>query len=538
MENNFEFTPGSFKSPNYWISADTEQVSNVHSPSETLAKYDRLLKLSGHVFYEWDAGKNHLEYAGTFEGMLGYKSSELGGSLASWVEKIHPDDREVFFNRVRAALSSTDIFESQIRVLHKNGTYVPVVDRAQFFFSDTGELLKRAGVIRDISKQSELQLEIDRQAALHAAETNRRMVQFKQLLDSIPHIVWVTGQDGKTISYNQRFFEYYGLPVTDSEVVDPKLLVHPDDFERLTKEWFGEAITSLFEMEYRLKRYDGEFRWHLVRTVPLKDKEGNVLQWFGTATDIHDQKLARVALARSRAELEELVEHRTKELKSAKMEIEDLVFTLSNDLKSPLRCIEAFADYLYKDNTEKLTERGRKDLGAVLENSRKMSTLLDKTLDLMQIGRQEMLIRKVDLSKIVDKVAKSCQQKNPERKVEFNIAPNVIVKGDSRLLERAIKDLFDNAWKFTSKKEKAIIDFGCEDKEGQRVYFVRDNGAGLNLRFAEKLFGIFQRFHHSKEYSGMGIGLARVRRIIMRHSGRVWAESKVGQGSTFYFSLN
>ncbi|HON72569.1 MAG TPA: ATP-binding protein, partial [bacterium] len=207
------------------------------------------------------------------------------------------------------------------------------------------------------------------------------------------------------------------------------------------------------------------------------------------------------------------------------------------DLRAPLRSIDGFSQALLEDYEDKLDEQGKDYLRRVRAATQRMSQLIDDLLNLSRISRTEMHYEEVNLTAIAKAIAAELQKTQPERQVEFVIGENIVARGDSHLLRIVLDNLLRNAWKFTSKHPHARIEFGTIQQDGRLVYYVRDNGAGFDMNYANKLFTPFQRLHKSTEFEGTGIGLATVQRIIHRHGGSVWAEGEVEKGATFYFTL-
>jgi signal transduction histidine kinase len=276
----------------------------------------------------------------------------------------------------------------------------------------------------------------------------------------------------------------------------------------------------------------------------------------GTLTDAFNQMLGRIEdqnreLRRYATELEQRVTDRTHELEernealrrnaaellAANTELDAFAYSVSHDLRAPLRSIDGFSQVLLEDYSAQLDEAGRDSLQRVRAASQRMATLIDDLLKLARFTRSEMRTEAVDLTKIAQDIAADLQRSTPERQVEFAIARGLEARGDVRLLRVALENLLRNSWKYTAKQPRPRIEFGSVQENGERVFRVRDNGAGFDMQYADKLFGVFQRLHSPADFEGTGVGLATVRRIITRHGGRIWAEGVVDQGATFYFTL-
>jgi two-component system, sensor histidine kinase and response regulator len=235
-------------------------------------------------------------------------------------------------------------------------------------------------------------------------------------------------------------------------------------------------------------------------------------------------------LAETRAELVRDLEHKNRELES-------FSYAVSHDLRAPLRRIDSFSRAVLESQGDRLDESGQRFLARVREASQHMSQLIDDVLYLSRVSRADLREQEVDLSSLAGLVLSRLKESEPERRVELKIRPGVVVTGDGQLLRIALENLLENAWKFTAKESDSRIEFGMAHASGEPTYFVRDNGAGFDMIYADRLFGPFQRLHPQNEFPGSGIGLATVQRIIHRHGGRVWAEGLVGQGATFHFTL-
>jgi signal transduction histidine kinase len=257
-----------------------------------------------------------------------------------------------------------------------------------------------------------------------------------------------------------------------------------------------------------------------------------------------ESEAARVEIAAKSAEVERLntdlerrVAERTAELEATNHELEAFSYSVSHDLRAPLRSIDGFSVALLEDYGEAVDGLGKTYLQRIRANSQNMAGLIDGLLNLSRLTRSEMRSESVNLSAIAQEIARELQAAQPDRHAEFVIQEDLTVVGDSTLLRNVMQNLLGNAWKFTAGRSPARIEFGRMQQGERAVYFVRDNGAGFDMAYVEKLFGAFQRLHGAKEFEGTGIGLATVQRVIHRHGGRVWAEGAVDQGATFYFTL-
>lgn len=252
---------------------------------------------------------------------------------------------------------------------------------------------------------------------------------------------------------------------------------------------------------------------------------------------LSDRDKAAAELQHMNEFLEARVQERTAALTASNKELEAFCYSVSHDLRAPLRGIDGFSKALLEDYQDKLDDEGKQFLYYVREGIQRMGQLIDDLLSLSRLTRAEMTLGPVDLSQIARDIHKRLMRDNPNLKIDFKIADNLKTEGDKALLGNVLENLFSNAWKFSAKSPHPTVEFGAENREGNQVFFVRDNGAGFDMSFYDKLFGAFQRLHSAREFPGTGVGLATVRRIVHRHGGTIWAEAAPGKGATFFFTL-
>jgi len=265
-----------------------------------------------------------------------------------------------------------------------------------------------------------------------------------------------------------------------------------------------------------------------------------VVWWVSVALGRSDlaRRKAEEGLQSLNTELEERVARRTTELAAANRELEAFCYSVSHDLRAPLRGIDGFSQALAEDCGAAVGAVGEEHIARIRKATQRMGRLIDDLLSLSRFSRAEHVCGRVDLSTIAGEVLEELRRSQPERRVEVVLSPGLGTEGDDALLRAALENLLGNAWKFTSTRASARIEVGSEERNGERVFFVRDNGVGFDMAHAGKLFGAFQRLHTEREFPGNGIGLATVQRIIHRHGGRIWAEAGLDRGATFYFTLS
>ncbi len=289
------------------------------------------------------------------------------------------------------------------------------------------------------------------------------------------------------------------------------------------------------ELEFRFLPRGRKPGWLLARGQ-IETEAGKAVRLAGVGIEITAQKEAEQEVLRLNRELERRVSERTAQLEAINKELEAFSYSVSHDLRAPLRSIRGFSEVLLERYADKLDARGREFLHRVGESSQHMDRLIEDLLKLSRVGRSELQLQDVNLSALAEGVVLELRHGDPKRPVAVNIQPGLRVRGDERLLRIVMENLLRNAWKFTSKEPAARIEFG-QEPGSPPAFFVRDNGAGFDMAYAQRLFGVFQRLHSSTEFPGIGVGLATVRRIITRHDGRVWAEGAPNQGAVFHFTV-
>ncbi len=344
------------------------------------------------------------------------------------------------------------------------------------------------------------------------------------------------GPDGKITDVNAATEAVTGRNRADLVGTDfSDYFTDPEKARAGYKEVFSSGYVLDYELEVRHK--EGHVTPVLYNASVYRDETGNVKGVFAAARDITEKKKAEKAIMRMNDELEQRVVERTVQLTAANKELEAFCYSVSHDLRSPLRSIDGFSQAVLEDYEEKLDDRGRDCLHRVRAASQRMGQLIDDLLKLSRVTRGEMQNNVVDLSSIVRHVAEGLRESEPGRQVELIVHEGLAAEGDPQLLRVVLENLLGNAWKFTSKHQTAKIEFGMETMDGTQAYFVRDDGSGFDMAYSEKLFGPFQRLHAVTDFPGTGIGLATVQRIITRHGGKVWAEGGVEKGATFYFTV-
>jgi PAS domain S-box-containing protein len=317
--------------------------------------------------------------------------------------------------------------------------------------------------------------------------------------------------------------------------------LHPDD-KAIVSQAVDQVLSrrrAAYSYEARFRHADGTYRWQWAFGCATEyDPNGNVTRMLGLRIDIDARKRMEEELSLHRDHLEELVRARTAQLEAANRELEAFAYSVSHDLRAPLRHIDGFLELLQKRAGEALDEQGRHYMAVISDAAKKMGLLIGDLLSFSRMGRHAMSIQPLALGPLVREVIRELEPDTAGRTIDWRIDDLPMVEGDASMLRTVLANLIDNAVKFTRPRQAAQIEIGAlPDRDAEAVIFVRDNGVGFDMTYADKLFGVFQRLHSGEAFEGTGIGLANVRRIIARHGGRTWAEGKPDQGAAFFFSL-
>ncbi len=361
--------------------------------------------------------------------------------------------------------------------------------------------------------------------------------RFRSLLTASSDGIWIH-RDARVEYVNDALVGMLGYGRAD-EIIGRQVyeMMHPDEREALRERaaWVTSTRRATPLTQTVMLRRDGSSLE--VETTGASFRQNDAVWIIAIVRDITQRKRVEAELKRLNTELESHVAQRTAELERANRELEAFSYSVSHDLRGPLRAITGFGAILMAEGREKLDLNMLGYLQRTQAAAERMSLLIDDLLALSRISRHEMNRQPVDLSGLAGKVAESLAQAHPGRKVQVSVAPGMKVLGDPGMIRILLENLIGNAWKFSSHTGAATIEVGALEGEGRTSYFVRDNGAGFDMRYADKLFGAFQRLHSQSEFEGTGIGLSIVQRIVDRHGGRIWAEGKVREGATFHFSL-
>jgi PAS domain S-box-containing protein len=437
---------------------------------------------------------------------------------------IHPDGASRVKEHLQKWNTERSPCEMEYRIVQPDGTARWASHACQPVFDDAGTFLGTRGSIRDVTDQKLAE------RALRESEERYRVL-FERAGDAIFVLEAEGEKKGRIVAANHAAAEIHGytaeelLGLTIMDLDTPEAAQQVPEITRRIMQ--GEWVKK--ELGHRRK--NGSVFPCEISAGLIEAEERKFILAFDR--DITERKRTEESLQAAHDELQ----RRAYEYEAINRELEAFSYTVSHDLKAPLRSIEGFTRAILEDYADKLDATGRDYLMRVQSGAQRMNQLIEAMLKMGRLTRGEIQENSVDLSSLAKVIAHELTTKEPQRRVEFVIAERMRVNGDAEMLRVVLQNLFDNAWKFTGNRQAATIEFGVTDMEGKTVCFVRDDGAGFDMEFAGKLFMPFKRLHAASEFPGLGIGLAIAHRIVMRHNGRMWARSAPEKGATFYFTL-
>jgi PAS domain S-box-containing protein len=471
-----------------------------------------------------DPERRIMDWNAAAERMFGYAKDEAVGKTPAMLNP--SQEASMLAHTIQEAVEREGHWFGEITFIRKDGSRGVCETHVVPVHNERGEMVGHIGVNRDVT---------ERKRAEEALRESERL--YRSMFESNPQPMWV--YDSATLAFldvNDAAVDHYGYSRKEFLTMTIKDIRPPQDIPALLEN-LARTMSALDEADiWQHCKKDG--------TVINVQVTSHAIDFAGRPArlvlviDITERKRAEEEIKKLNAELEQRVLERTAQLESANRELESFSYSVSHDLRAPLRSIDGFSQALIEDYEDRLDSQAQDFLQRIRGATQRMAELIDALLSLSRVTRAELLREPVDLSAMAQAIATELQRHEPQRQVDFVIADGLEASGDARLLRIMLENLLGNAWKFTAQRSQTRIEFGAQSQpDGSPAFFVRDNGAGFDMTYANKLFGAFQRLHGMNEFAGTGIGLATVQRIIHRHGGRVWAEGTVGHGATFYFTL-
>jgi len=465
------------------------------------------LEAAGMVIWELDIPTRSILYSDNLPNIILGTEVKPYCSLVELMPLIHPEDRDRLDQALERASKEGIPFECEYRVRMLDGAYRWILGKGKRVVMEAGKPVRVLGLSLDITERKRTEQEF--------RESEKR---FRALVMASSEVLYIMSPDWSEM----RRLHSRGF-LANTEKANPGWLeeyIQPDEQPRVIAA-IREAIRTkgIFKLEHRVKRTDGSNGWVLSRAVPLMDANGEIVEWFGSANDITE------------------LHKKASQLEAANRELESFSYSVSHDLRAPLRAIDGYSRMILKREGHKFDENTRRQFDQIIKYTRMMEQLIDGLLALSRLGKEALSLSTLEMADLTRDVWEDLRANNPVSPIDFKINPVPTVKGDRLLIKQALNNLLSNAIKFSRTRDVPFIEVGGYSAERENVYYVRDNGVGFDMRYYDRLFGIFKSLHSAADYEGTGIGLAIVQRIILRHGGRVWAESEVDKGATFYFTL-
>lgn len=509
----------------------TEQIKARQQLENQQQKLELALETGQVGIWDWDMRAGTVEWSSSLEHMYGLETGTFKGHFEDFARQVYPGDLDKITAAVDTAVKNRKPFKIENRIVRADGEVRWVYSQARLRYDEQNNVIGMLGISTDLTEVKKAE-EALRSSEARLAEAQR-----------IAHLgSWQLDMKTLKAVWSDEEFRLLGYRVGE---VEPSLdnfraRVHPEDADTVEETMQRAAGTTdgIFEIEHRVSHPDGVVLHVLEQGRVSFDEQGEPAEFIGTTLDITEQKQTEQELLRHKFHLEELVEERTGELQRINQELESFSYSVSHDLRAPLRAIDGFSQALYEDYQQVLDETGLDYLNRIQRAAENMSYLIDSLLKLSRLTRSKFQREKVDLSQLARDVSEEQKQLWEAPSIEVVIKPGLVVYGDLQMLRVMLTNLVNNAFKYSQGKSQPRVEIGSRAGDSPRtVFYVADNGAGFDMRYVDKLFGAFQRLHGNDEFEGLGIGLATVQRIIHRHGGRIWAEGSPGNGAVFYFVL-
>lgn len=516
---------------NYGVAIAYNDITDRKRSEEKLARSEASLNLAletSHIGV-WDINllDNSTNRTLIHDQIFGYQTPLDSWSIKTFLGHVLPEDRNYVEKCFKEAIEKQSDWNFECRIRRMDGEIRWIHASGGHERNAKGKAFMMSVLIQDITQR--------KQAEHFLSESEKSL---REMLESLPQLVWTCRINGQCDYLSLQWVKYTGIPEKEQLGDNWLKQLHPDDQEKTMSIWMEKVKTGVdFDIEYRLRRFDGVYRWYKVRAVPLTDLEGKIIKWFGSNNDIDDIKKAIDEIKILNETLENRVSERTEQLVAANKELETFSYSVSHDLRAPLRHISGYVSLFLENRSLELSEEDLGYLKIVTDSVSKMSELIDALLSFSRLNRAEIHKTITDTLPIIKDGLQLFDNEIKNRAVEIKINTLPKTFGDQQLISQVWVNLISNAIKYTGKKQDARIEIGSYDTENETVFFINDNGAGFNMEYASNLFIVFKRLHNSKSFDGIGIGLANIKSIIERHGGRCWAEGEIDKGATFYFSL-
>lgn len=508
--------------------------------SQSEERFRLVTKATNDTIWDWDLGKNRMWWSDAFYSAFEYDSNDKGILNSAFkLEKIHPADRKRVTDSIYKHINSGNAqWSAEYRFAKSDGTYASILDRASILHDEQGMPYRMLGSMLDVTELRRAE-----------AEVASNIEQRKFLAEAMPLIVWTATPDGNLNFLNKEFEKYSGLSNETGLQHGWDKIIHTDDQPELNLEW-NRALQhgTGFSIESRLRRYDGEFCWHIVKASPKKNNDGSIMMWVGTFTDIHDQRIANEMLEHRVKERTRELQQINEELESSNIELQQFASVASHDLKEPLRKIHMFSNLIRDKYSNGIDQGAVNYVERIINSSARMTTLVNDLLSFSRLSVNH-LFKSTDLNLLLKDILTDLELVIQEKNAVINIGKLQEIEAVPGQMRQVFQNLLSNALKFSRKDVPPVINVKSEvvaaksfdspltENGSYARITISDNGIGFDEQYRDKIFTIFQRLHTKEKYEGTGIGLAITKKIVDKHNGLITASSVEGEGSNFVILL-
>ncbi|MCJ7801434.1 MAG: PAS domain S-box protein, partial [Candidatus Marinimicrobia bacterium] len=459
--------------------------------------------------------------------LFGYSSTDFISGKITYAETIHKDDIENVTQEVTLhsnQVNKHSFMHEPYRIITKNGDVKWVADTTYIRRDVSGKITHYEGIVNDITERKQ-------------AEENLKSIS--EIVEQSTEGMALADLEGNLLFVNKAWVEMHGYKYSKDCLGKNLKIFH-------SREQFKNDVIPFNKEVKKYGTYSGEVGHitkegksfpTLMTTTLLKDEKGNPYAIAGIAQDITERKETEKELRKYRYHLEELVKERTTKLEEANKELEAFSYSISHDLRAPLRAIDGFTRILVEDYASKLDNEGKRIGSVIQDNATKMGKLIDDLLAFSRMGRTAMSFSNIDMKNMVNAIYHEATSAEERKRIKFTVGDLPAINGDTSMMRQVWMNLISNAVKFSSNRKQAIIDVSSKEEKDKITYSVKDNGTGFNMKYVDKLFRVFNRLHSEKDFEGTGVGLALVQGIVNRHGGNIWAEGEMDNGATLFFSL-
>ncbi len=478
--------------------------------------------------WDWNTVTNALTFTPELEQLYGLIPGTIK-TYDDWRQLTHPDDIEKIEAEREQNIANHEPFDLEFRIFHKSGELRWLSAKGGAIYNDKGDVLRVLGINTDITERKTADkkiIELIEQLQQSNKEYTQSEERFQDLADNIPNLAWMADANGWIFWYNKQWYDYTGTTFEEMQGWGWQKVHHPDYVDSVTEEWSTKILEGeQYDNIFPLKGKNGNYRWFLTRIIPIRDEYGKVQRWFGTNTDFTEQKI-----------IEENLENTMDELKQSNKELEQFAYITSHDLREPLRMITSFLQLLEKRYKDQLDQDASEFIGFAVNGAKRLDAMTKDLLKYSQITNEKREIIPVNFEHVLEHALTNLKVQIEENNAIITHDPLPTIKGDEQLKIQLFQNIIGNAIKYRSQ-ETPKIHISATKERNQYLFSIKDNGIGMSFKHLERIFTIFKRLHTHEEYEGTGIGLAIAQKIVHQQGGQIWAESELGKGTTFYFTI-